>query len=241
MKAAAQHPHRIDDSSSTQPQLIKDLLKMFVSMEAADVTVYGREEKPIKCHKFILLARSRKLYSEIVQETNRKGITRNVIALTSFSHLAVKAFVKFLYCGKLKELKGQDLEDALELGSIYGLAISQQQSANVSPIISHKPPNSSASSITLDKSCEQIVEHPSSSLNHISELNEREDIPIKGSSNPDKTLSRHDSLEDMFADVDYTTENYGKVIAYAFEVCKNFVKLTNLLYCCRIQGYFRQK
>lgn len=104
--------------------MLDDILKMFVNKDNPDLTAYGREERPIKCHKFIIKARCPKLYSEIVTETNSKGVKREVISLTCFSHLAVKAFIKFLYCGRLKaDLPEKVIEEIEEVGKIYGLVV----------------------------------------------------------------------------------------------------------------------
>ncbi|CAG7829331.1 unnamed protein product [Allacma fusca] len=60
-------------SKSDHKDLAQDLLALFLEKTDADVTVYGREEKPIRAHKLILKARCPKLLSDIVIDNNAKS------------------------------------------------------------------------------------------------------------------------------------------------------------------------
>ncbi|XP_035706252.1 uncharacterized protein LOC110846046 isoform X2 [Folsomia candida] len=174
-------------SSSSTPLLSKlsnDLLQIFVNKEMTDLTVYGREEKPIKAHKLIIMARCRKLYSEIVQENTSNGKTvRDIISLTCFSHLAVKAFVKFLYCGKLKPLEGQDFLDVLELGSRYGIQLTEVvvTTSTTSTAANTTTTNSAKSGILVEdkhRSTPQLVTPPTHHNLPISKCTTRESVDL---------------------------------------------------------------
>jgi hypothetical protein len=114
-------------SSATSSVLLKlasDLLSVLVKKQDTDLTIYGRDEKPIKCHQLIVKARCPKLMKETVIETSSTGRKRPIIPLTCYSHLAVKSFVKFMYCGQLSSrLPPHDKQDVEEMSLKYGLEL----------------------------------------------------------------------------------------------------------------------
>jgi hypothetical protein len=114
-------------SSATSSVLLKlasDLLSALVKKQDTDLTIYGSDEKPIKCHQLIVKARCPRLMKETVIETSSTGRKRPIIPLTCYSHLAVKSFVKFMYCGQLSSrLPPHDKQDVEEMSLKYGLEL----------------------------------------------------------------------------------------------------------------------
>lgn len=118
-------------SMSDHKDLAQDLLSLFLEKIDADITVYGREEKPIRAHKLILKARCPRLLKDIVTEKSSKSKGKEVIPLTCFSHTSVKSLMSYIYCGrilppgfKISDLRERDLEEIKELGKKYGLDLS---------------------------------------------------------------------------------------------------------------------
>lgn len=105
------------------PKLVQDILGMLTCRKQWDMVLYGREEKPIKCHSFMLHARCPLILNHAVEEAVGSR-QRKVIPLTCYSHSAVKAFIYYVYTGVAKESEDV-LDEVKRLGDAFGLDITE--------------------------------------------------------------------------------------------------------------------
>lgn len=139
------------------PRVIQDLVELLMHKKECDMTLYGREEKPIKCHSFMLLARCPRLLSDVVEEEHRKGI-RRVITLTNYSHKTVKAFLWYVYTGEIDNTYDGDLLDELkDLTSTYGMSFNSDEEDT-------KSDTTSTSCCSVEVQTEIVVTEESSTM-----------------------------------------------------------------------------
>lgn len=125
---------------------------MLITGTGSDLVLYGREEKAIKCHQFMITARCPQMLREVIQEEigsrDRGRLKRQVVPLIDFSHQVVKSFVWYLYTGIVDNSGEQNIVSELkELGRMYGLDIRHNKSERSKIQLDNRNP--SESTLTL--------------------------------------------------------------------------------------------
>ena len=104
-------------------KMCKDFDMLLNSGSKADLTIYAKDERPIKCHILVLFARCKKILEDVVQQKNEQGYEEAVICWNSFEYSVVYKFLTYIYTGKppkdIKHKKNWDQHK--ELSKSYGM------------------------------------------------------------------------------------------------------------------------
>ncbi|CAL8126574.1 unnamed protein product [Orchesella dallaii] len=176
----------------TLSPLIQDVARMLLNQMECDIIIYGREEKPIKCHRFMLSARCPNILNEVIVEESSLKATRCVIPLISYSHKAVQAFLWYIYTGLVESDEELLIEFNL-LASTYNVEITKSNKTIIT-----KP------AITL---CSVEIQTESVLTEDIFTMTENftspEKSPAKNTSYNSTSNDLNTTCEDLFKTYDY--------------------------------------
>ena len=79
----------------------QDFEALLDSGSRSDLTIYSKNEEPLKCHSLILYARCKQILEEIVMQKAQNGHEEAVICWNSYDYSVANKLLRYLYCGKL--------------------------------------------------------------------------------------------------------------------------------------------
>lgn len=80
-------------------QLCSDFENLFDSGKRTDLTIFAKNERPIKCHTLVLFARCRCVLDDLIKQKTEEG-EESILCWDSYDYSVVSGIVRYLYSGK---------------------------------------------------------------------------------------------------------------------------------------------
>ena len=121
-RAAEGPPDRDEGRVSRVDDVGPSWLSLLKSGEKSDVVVFCKGEREIRCHSLVLLARCRAVLRDVIAANNAEGEDESMIAWNESRPEAVRAFLEYLYCGRVGAIASKPaLEDLRALAKKYSV------------------------------------------------------------------------------------------------------------------------
>ena len=90
----------------------------------SDITIYSKNEEPLKCHSLILYTRCKKVLEDVVSQKTISGDVEAMLCWNSYDYCVVKSIIRYLYCGKLPcDIRdGKEWKQHKTLSDSYGIS-----------------------------------------------------------------------------------------------------------------------
>ena len=80
-------------------QLCSDFENLFDSGKRTDLTIFAKNERPIKCHTLVLFARCKCVLDDLIKQMTENG-DESILCWNSYDYSVVSGIVRYLYSGK---------------------------------------------------------------------------------------------------------------------------------------------